>query len=76
MGVMIQVRNVPASIHRQLKARAALRGVSLSDYVLDELRRSVETPTREVLLERLAGRSPVTLRPSAAEVVRMERELR
>ena len=31
---LIQIRNVPEDVHRTLKARAAARGSSLSDYVL------------------------------------------
>ncbi len=50
---MIQIRNVPEPIHRKLKARAAMAGMSLSDYLLAELRRSTERPAREELLERL-----------------------
>ena len=39
MSVMIQIRNVPDDLHRTLKARAAKAGMSLSDYLLDEVRR-------------------------------------
>lgn len=74
MPVMVQIRNVPDLMHRKLKARAALAGMSLSDYLLAELRRSLERPTREEILERLARRAPVKLRPSPAEAVRAERE--
>ena len=38
MSVMIQIRNVPEALHRRLKARAALGGRSLSEYLLDEIR--------------------------------------
>lgn len=41
----IQVRNVPEDFHRRLKARAAARGQSLSDYVLEELRVAADRPT-------------------------------
>jgi len=34
MPKMIQLRNVPDDLHRKLKARAALTGMSLSDYPL------------------------------------------
>ena len=34
MGTMVQIRNVPEALHRQLKSRAALAGMSLSDYLL------------------------------------------
>ena len=73
-GTMIQIRNVPPPIHRQLKARAALAGMSLSDYLLGELRRTLERPTREEVLERIAGRKRVRPRPSSAQVVRELRD--
>ena len=71
---MLQIRNVPVEIHRELKARAALAGMSLSEYSLLELRRSLERPTRESLLKRLARREPVHPRPDPAEVIRNERD--
>jgi plasmid stability protein len=73
---MIQIRNVPESIHRKLKARAAMAGMSLSDYLLAELKRSTERPEREELLQRLATRSAVTPRLAPASAVRAERERR
>lgn len=77
MSKMLQVRNVPDSLHRTLKARAALEGKSLSDYVLEELRRVGERPTLQELRERIASRAPVGLPESAADAVRagrLERE--
>ena len=75
-GSMIQIRNVPPEIHRKLKARAALAGMSLSDYLLAELRRSLDRPTREEVLARIARLTPVDVRPSPAQAVREERERR
>jgi plasmid stability protein len=73
---MIQIRNVPDSVHRTLKARAALEGMSLSDYLLRELERVVERPTRTELLARIAKRKPVRTKKTAAEMVREERDRR
>lgn len=73
---MIQIRNVPEGLHRTLKARAALAGMSLSDYLLAELERVAERPTIEELRRRLAERSRVEPRPSSASAVREERESR
>lgn len=73
---MLQVRNVPESMHRNLKARAALAGMSLSEYVLLELRKSLERPTREEFLDRLSRRARVKLSRSAAEILREERDAR
>lgn len=74
MSVMIQIRNVPEGVHRQLKARAALAGLSLSDYLLDEIRRVAEKPSPDELRARLAARSPVRLSADPADVVRSERD--
>ena len=76
MSKMIQIRNVPAALHRKLKSRAALAGMTLSDYLLKEIREVVERPTMEELRERLGKRSPVNLSISVAEAVREERDRR
>jgi antitoxin FitA len=74
MSVMIQIRNVPDALHRRLKSRAALAGMSLSDYLLAELRRIADWPTVEELRQRLAQHSPTTPRTSPEEAVRAERD--
>ena len=74
MSKMVQVRNVPDAVHRKLKARAAIAGQSLSDYLLAELGRIAARPTREEMLARLPGRTPVELKTPAAVVIREERE--
>jgi len=76
MSHMIQVRNVPVNVHRTLKARAALAGMSLSDYLLSHLREIAERPTPDELRARLHSRAPVVLRESAARAVRAERNAR
>lgn len=76
MSTMVQIRNVPTELHRELKARAALEGMSISDYLLRELRYSLERPTLDQMRERLAKREPVKLRVSPAAAVRAERESR
>jgi plasmid stability protein len=74
MGVMIQVRNVPDDLHRRLKSRAALAGMSLSDYLLAELRRFAERPSPDEMRRRLAERRSVRMPEEAAAAVRAERE--
>jgi plasmid stability protein len=76
MARMIQVRNVPDRLHRSLKARAAMAGMSLSDYLLAELKEIAERPTLEELRERLHQRAPVSVSIDTARLVREERELR
>jgi len=76
MSTMIQIRNVPDALHRKLKSRAALAGMSLSDYLLREIRQVAEQPTLEEMLARLRARSEVTLSIDTAEAVRAERDSR
>ncbi len=76
MSKMIQIRNVPDALHRRLKSRAAMDGRSLSDYLLTELQRIVERPTRKELMERLAEITRADLAPSAAAILRSERDSR
>ena len=73
MGTVIQLRNVPEALHRQLKSRAALAGVSLSDYLLGEIRQVAERPTIDELRARLRSRAETTPSLSPAEAVRAER---
>jgi plasmid stability protein len=76
MAKMIQVRNVPEGVHRKLKARAAMEGLSLSDFILRELERTVEMPTMKELAERIAKLPPVKYKQSPAEIIREERARR
>ena len=76
MSKMIQLRHVPDELHRKLKARAALEGLSLSDYLLQEVRRVAERPTVAELRHRLAQRPAVVMRIPAARAVRAERDSR
>ncbi len=73
---MIQLRHVPDDLHRQLKARAALAGMPLSDYLIREVRKIAQKPTLEELRARLAGRDPVVLEEPVATAVRAERDAR
>jgi len=75
MTTMIQIRNVPDALHRQLKSRAALAGMSLSDYLLGEIRRVAERPTLDELRVRLEHRSETTtLSVEPAQAARAERD--
>lgn len=73
---MIQIRHVPDDIHRRLKAQAALEGTSLSEYLLHELRRIAERPTREELVARLPWGRRHVLDPAPAALLREERDAR
>jgi antitoxin FitA len=76
MSKMIQLRNVPDALHRSLKARAAMSGMSLSDYLLAEIREIAERPTLAELRDRLHTRKVVTVQLDTARLVREERDAR
>ena len=76
MSKMIQLRNVPDDHHRVLKARAALAGKSLSDYLIAEIRRHADYPTVEELRQRLRARAEVHPTVPPAQVIREERDRR
>ena len=73
---LLQVRNVPDEVHRTLKSRAAMAGMSLSEYALAELRKAAERPTRDEVLARIAARPPIRPRRSPAAEVRAVRDSR
>ena len=74
MSKMIQIRNVPDALHRRLKARSATAGMSLSDYLLAEIRQVAERPTLEEVRARIEARPPIDPRESAADIIRAERD--
>lgn len=76
MSKMIQIRNVPEPLHRELKARAARAGMSLSDYLLDIVRRAAERSTPDEMRARLVDRPPVCPDEAPADAVRAERDAR
>ena len=71
---MIQVRNVPDRVHRELTRRARKRGQTLTAYIEEILEREVARPTREEWEARLRTREPVDV--SIDEIVAEIRELR
>jgi plasmid stability protein len=74
MAVMVQIRNVPDELHRKIKSRAALAGMTISEYLLREIERTLERPTREELLQRLRSHNRVELSEPIAKAVAAERE--
>ena len=68
-----QIRNVPDEVHRRLKSRAALTGMSVSDYVLREIEVVLSRPTRDEVFARIAELPPIDLDPPSSELLREER---
>ena len=73
---MVQLRSVPPDLHRRLKVRAAMEGLSMSDYVLRELRKALDRPMRQEVLERVQASPVRKLKRRPAEVIRTERAVR
>ena len=74
MSKMIQLRNVPETLHRRLKQCAAVEGLSLSDFLIREAKLIAARPTMEEMRRRLAARPPLKLDISAAEIIREMRD--
>jgi antitoxin FitA len=74
MPKSIQIRKVPNALHRRLKVRAAKAGMSLSKYLLAEIKQIAETPTLSELRARLHQREPVSVAIDTAQIVRDERD--
>jgi antitoxin FitA len=74
MSKMIQIRHVPEALHRRLRARAALAGMSLSDYLRHELEASASRLSPAELRARLSTLEPVHVRERPEDAVRAERD--
>lgn len=73
MSSMIQIRNVPDELHRDLKVRAARTGMTLSDYLLAELRALAVRPTMQEWLARSKTWEPVEVGESPVAALAAER---
>lgn len=71
----MQVRDVPDDVHRQLRAKAALAGQSLNDFLLARLDELARLPTVPELAERIRQRPPYP-GPSSARAIRQDRDRR
>jgi antitoxin FitA len=54
----VQVRNVEAEVHDELRRRAAEAGLTLSEYVLQLIRRDLRRPSRAAWLADLSQLQP------------------
>jgi plasmid stability protein len=75
MSKMIQIRHVPDELHAKLKARAAAAGMTLTDYLLSEMRLLADTPTLEELTARIREQEPLDLGDSSAQIIREMRDV-
>ena len=73
MSKMLQVRNIPDRLHRELVRRASLEGRTVTEYVQRVLEREVARPPRDEVFERISSREKVRLNRTAAELLADER---
>lgn len=76
MNKMLQVRNLRPETHRKVKVRAAQEGVSVTDWVSRLIDRELMRPSMAELYAKLKTREPVHLSPSAADIIREQRDSR
>ena len=76
MSKMVQIRDVPNNVHSVLKARAAREGMSLSDFIKRELKRTAERPSILEWLEHTKELKPLKTNRSAAQIIRELRDTR
>jgi plasmid stability protein len=72
MAKMIQVRNVPDRLHRELTRRARARGQTLTAFVEEILEREAARPAPDEVAARIRSREHVSVSPE--EIVRWIRE--
>jgi plasmid stability protein len=70
----VQIRNVPPKVHATLKKRAAKKGVSLSEYLLQEVTELASVPTDEEFFAELRRQPRVHLSEDPAETIRRIRD--
>jgi plasmid stability protein len=69
---LVQIKDVPEEVHGTLKARAALAGMSFSEYMRALLARSASRPTPAELSARVRARGlPTLVEPSEVAVRRL-----
>lgn len=74
MSETIEIRDVPETLHRKLKGRAALVGMSVSDYLLQELEELMQRPTEREMVARLRSREGITPSISVVDILREDRD--
>jgi hypothetical protein len=70
MSVTIELQDVPDDVYRVLEARAAVAGMSVSDYLLRDVRREAAQPTMKEWLKKFKGSEPISTKESTLETLR------
>ena len=73
MPKAVQIREVPDDVHATLRARAAAAGMSLSEYLRDEVVQLARRPTVAEVLARATARHGGASREAIVAAVRASR---
>lgn len=73
----LQIKDIPADLHEEVRRRAGVRSMTIRDYVLALLRADVSVPLREEWLAEVGAAEPADLTNlDVAELVRSGRDER
>ena len=70
---MVQIRNVPDGLHREIERRARASGMTMTAFLQMLLEREVARLPADEVFERLEAHEPVDLGRAAAELIREAR---
>ena len=73
---MIQIRNVPEDLHRNIKARAAAKGKTMSQFLVEMVQEKLRRPDIEALIQRVRNRPLEDSDFDATAYIRQERDSR
>jgi antitoxin FitA len=76
MNKFVQIRNLTEFKHRKLKARAASKGMTITDYVQGLIDKDLDRPSNAELVERLKKLPPVPGNLRTVEYIREDRDQR
>jgi hypothetical protein len=74
METTIQIRRVPAKVHRRLRERAARAGMSLSEFMLREAERIAGDPTPDEIRARLRRLRRIDAPEPVEDMIRRDRD--
>ena len=72
----LQVKNVEPGLHDALRERALHDGKTMSEYVLDLIRRDLRKPSRQEWIERVRRLEPVEVNYDVVAAIEADRESR
>jgi antitoxin FitA len=72
----VQVKNVEPELHDALRQRASHDGKTMSEYVLDLIRRDLRKPSRQEWIERVRRLEPVEVDYDVVAAIEADRESR